>query len=265
MTSLTSADYLEHLRAESRRFREVLTTCDPDARVPACPAWNAADLLWHLAGVQWFWGTTIRNRPAAPREEDAEPERPTSYDGLLTAYDEYSAALLDELAKADPAEPAWSWSTDQTVGFTYRRQAHEALIHRLDAEQTAGQVTALDPALATDGVLECLDVMYGGTPPWGEFRGLPHHVRIDCTDTDASFWVQIGRFVGTDPSDGQHYDETDIGVVTDPGTDPDAVVEGPAAALDAWLWRRRDDEDIRVHGDRGIYDRFREAVSHPIN
>ena len=40
--------------------------------------------------------------------------------------------------RADPAEPAWTWSAEQTVGFTLRRQAHEALIHRLDAEQTAG-------------------------------------------------------------------------------------------------------------------------------
>ncbi len=262
---LATADYLEHLRAESRRFREVLTTCDPAARVPACPDWDAADLLWHLAEVQWFWAKTIRTRPAPAREDDAGPERPDTYDGLLTAYDEYSASLLAELASADPTEPAWSWSSEQTVGFTYRRQAHEALIHRLDAEQTAGEVTPLDPGLATDGVLECLDVMFGGTPPWGEFRGLPHHVRIDCTDTGASFWVQLGRFVGTDPRDDQHYDEDDIGVVADPETEPDAVVEGPAAALDAWLWRRRDDDGIHVHGDRGVYDRFREVVSHPIN
>ena len=36
------------------------------------------------------------------------------------------------------ASEAWTWSTDQTVGFIVRRQAHEALIHRLDAELTAG-------------------------------------------------------------------------------------------------------------------------------
>lgn len=265
MTSLSHADYLEHLRSESRRFREVLATCDPAARVPGCPAWTAADLLWHLAEVQWFWGTTIRNRPTPAREDDEGPARPDSYDGLLAAFDEYSAALVDELAQADPAEEAWSWSTDQTVGFTFRRQAHEALIHRLDAEQAAGAVTPLDPHLAADGVLECLDVMYGGTPPWGEFRPLPHHVRIDCTDTGDQVWVQIGRFVGTSPTDGTHYDDDDISVVDAPGTEPDAVVEGPAAALDAWLWRRGDDSEIKVHGDRHIYDHLRVAVSHPLD
>jgi hypothetical protein len=54
MTILPHTDYLHHLRADSRRFREVLAACDPAARVPGCPDWDAGDLLWHLAGVQWF-------------------------------------------------------------------------------------------------------------------------------------------------------------------------------------------------------------------
>ena len=167
MTSLAPADYLQHLRTESRRFREVLATCDPAARVPGCPDWDAADLLWHLAGVQWFWAQTVRTRPAPASEEAPRPERPETYDGLLAAFDEYSASLVSELERADPTDEAWTWSTEQTVGFTFRRQAHEAMVHRLDAEQAAGEVTPFDPALAADGVLECLDVMFGGAPPWG--------------------------------------------------------------------------------------------------
>jgi uncharacterized protein (TIGR03083 family) len=264
MARLTFDGYLRHLRDESARFRAVLAGCDPDARVPGCPDWSAADLLWHLARVQWFWGTTIRTRPAAPEGGDElGPERPATYDALLTAYDEHSAALVAELEAADPSEPAWSWSDEQTVGFTFRRQAHEALIHRLDAEQTAGQVTPLDPALAADGVDECLAVMYGGAPPWGEFAGSSHHVRVDIADRDESLWVQVGRFTGTDP-DGEHHDVEDIRVVPEPRSGADAVVSGPAAALDAWLWRRGDDSQIRVTGDRAVYDRFRLAVDQPI-
>jgi uncharacterized protein (TIGR03083 family) len=264
MAKLEFSDYLQHIRDESRRFREVLADCDPHARVPSCPDWDASDLLWHLAGVHHFWATTVRTRPAAADENDPGPERPGSYDGLLAAFDEYSAALVSELEAADPAETAWTWSTEQSVGFTYRRQAHEALIHRYDAELTAGSVTPLDRELAADGVLECLDVMFGGCPPWGEFSGLPHFVRVDITDTEESVWVQIGRFTGTNPEDDVHYDEDDIHVVDDPGTEPDAVVSGPAGALDAWLWRRGDDSEIRIHGDKAVYDHFRLAVNHPI-
>lgn len=264
MARLDFPDYLRHLREESRRFRDVLADCDPATRVPGCPDWVAADLLWHLAEVQWFWGGAVRTRPAAADEDAEGPARPESYDALLAAFDEYSAGLIGALESADPAEEAWTWSSEQTVGFIYRRQAHEALIHRLDAEQTAGQVTPLGRALAADGVEECLDVMFGGAPPWGRFTPLPQTVRIDVSDTDESIWVRLGRFTGTNPADGVHYDDDDISVVADPGTPPDAVVRGPAAALDTWLWRRRDDDGIEVSGDRAVYDRFRGSVNHPI-
>ena len=266
MARLEFGDYLRHIREESRRFRDVLAPCDPTAPVPTCPAWDASDLLWHLAEVQWFWAKTVRTRPDGPDDEDKGPARPTTYDGLLAAFDEHSAALVAELEAADPADRAWTWSSEQTVGFTLRRQAHEALIHRLDAELTAGNGAApLDPALAADGVEECLDVMFGGAPPWGEFSALPHFVRVDVSDTDEAVWVQIGRFSGTDPATEVHHEEDDIRVVPDPGADADAVVTGGAAALDTWLWRRGDDSEIRVTGDRAVYDHFRLAVNHPIN
>ncbi len=266
MARLGFDDYLGHLREESARFRAALTECDPAARVPGCPEWSAADLLWHLTEVQQFWARVVRDRPAGPGEDWEEPERPASYDALLAAFDEHSAALAAALEVADPAEPAWSWSEEQTVGFTFRRQAHEALIHRLDAEQTAGEVTPLDPELAADGVEEALAVMFGGTPPRGAFTGLPHHVRVDLTDRDESVWVQVGHFTGTDPDTGTHHDEIeDIAVVPDPGGEPDAVVDGPAGAIDAWLWRRGDDREIRVAGDRAVYDHFRRAVDQPLD
>lgn len=266
MTTLDHDDYLGHLRSESRRFREVLATCDPAARVPGCPDWDAADLLWHLAEVQWFWAQTVRTRPAAADESAEGPTRPESYADLLAAFDQYSASLVSELEQADPADEAWTWSSEQTVGFTFRRQAHEALIHRLDAEQTAGDVTPLDATLSADGVLETLDVMFGGKPPWGNFDGLPQHVRVDLSDTGDQVWVQLGIFSGTNPSSGTSYaDENDISVVPDPGTEPDVIVTGTAAATNAWLWQRGGDAEITVSGDRGVYDRFREVVNHPLN
>lgn len=266
MTRLDFPDYLAHLRRESQRFRDVLAGCRPDLPVPSCPAWNTSDLLWHLGRVQWFWAATVRRRPHAPDGTGPEPQRPGAHEELLAFFDESSAALVDELERADPADEAWTWADEQTVGFTFRRQAHEALIHRVDAELAAGgAATALDPALASDGVLEALDVMFGGAPPWGEFRPLAHAVRVECADTGDSTWVQLGRVVGTDPVSGLDHDDPGIDVVPDPGTDADAVVEGPAGALDAWLWRRGDDSEIRVHGDRRIYDRFRLAVNHPLN
>lgn len=268
MAPLAPLDYLAHLQRESTRFREVLATTPADARVPGCPDWSAADLLWHLAEVQWFWAEVVRTRPSAPAEDAPGPERPASYDALLAAFDQHSAALLAQLRSADPADPAWTWSSEQTVGFTYRRQALEALVHRVDAEQTAGRASLIDPALAADGVLEALDVMFGGTPPWGRFDGSGQHVRVDCTDTGDRVWVELGRFTGTDPRTATSYDETDIGVVADPGGAPDAVVAGPAALLLTWLWRRTDRDDPaagpRVSGDPDVHARFAAVVDQPL-
>jgi uncharacterized protein (TIGR03083 family) len=266
-TRLSPDVYLEHLRAESARFRDVLAACDPAARVPACPDWDAADLLWHLATVQRWWTEVLRARPARP--EAIDPARPQTYDELLRAFGEWSADLAAVLHGADPRDEAWNWSDDHTVGFILRRQAHEALVHRVDAEQAAGMPSEVDARLAADGVHECLDVMYGGLPAWGSWEPGEATVRVDVTDTGDSFWLRFGTFSGTDPDSGTAYaDEEDFHVVPAPDdteVEPDVVVDGPAAALDLWLWNRGSDDEVAAVGDRDVLQRFAAIVQSPIN
>jgi len=263
MARLQPEAYLHHLRDESARFRRVLAGTDPAARVPSCPDWDATDLLWHLGTVQHFWATIVTQRPQGP-DDYVEPPRPEGHAAVLEFFDAGSARLLAALAEVDPAEEAWTWSADHTVGFTIRRQAHEALIHRVDAELAAGERTPLDAALAADGVEEVLDVMFGGSPPWGEFTPRERYVRIECTDTGDATWVQLGDFRGTGP-DGTVHDGPDLRVVTAPATPAAATVGGPAAALDAWLWHRGDDAELRVEGDPAAYADFRACVDYPID
>ncbi|UMG92596.1 maleylpyruvate isomerase family mycothiol-dependent enzyme [Nocardioides sp. TF02-7] len=268
MTRLDHPDYLDHIRRSSRRFRDVLATCDPAARVPACPDWDAGDLLWHLTEVQWFWTQVIAARPAAPDEEAPGPERPGDHAGLLAFFDETSAGLVAALEAADPAEPAWSWSDDQTVGFTYRRQAHEALIHRLDAEQAAGDESPLDPRLAADGVAELVDVMYGGEPPaWGRFEPGEGEVDVELTDVEVVLRVRPGMFHGTDPDSGESHDGPHLlllDAAEQAGGAAAATVRGTAADVDAWLWKRRDDGAVTWSGDPGVRERFLAAVRPPL-
>lgn len=265
MTRLAFPTYLDHIRRESVRFREVLTDTEPATPVPSCPGWAAADLLAHLGEVQRWWTHVVAERPDAPAEITAE--RPAAYDRRLAFFDEWSDKLAGALAEADPADPCWSWSqnpADHAVAFVLRRQAHEALIHRLDAELAAGTPTALDPALAADGVHECLDLMYGGLPPWGSFEPLPHHVEFAMSDAGTSVWVQLGVFSGTSPDGVERAGEPDLHVVPPPGAEADAVVSGRAADLDAWLWHRGDDSGIHITGDRDVYARARLVLEQPI-
>lgn len=269
MTRLSPEGYLEHIRSESVRFGAVLAGCDPTAPVPSCPDWSAADLLWHLTTVQWFWTTAVIDRPAEVNEAQ-KPERPEAYVDLLREFSQWSAALVGALDGVHPAEEAWTWSgepADHTIGFILRRQAHEALIHRLDAELAAGVASEVPAELAADGVKEVLTVMYGGCPPWGSWSPLPHYARIDTTDTGHEIWVQLGLFNGTSPTNGEEYvDEEDLHVVDAPDDlEPDVVLDGPAGALDAWLWHRGDDSEISVAGDRAVFDRFLAVISQPID
>ncbi len=267
MTRLAYPAYLTAIRRESARFRDILATCDPTSPVPSCPEWTAADLLWHLTEVQHRWHAIIANRPQNPDQMAyVRPERPEDRDALLAAYDEAHAAFVSAVEAADPADAAYSWSGDpanRTVGFTYRRQAHEALIHRLDAELAVGDVTPLDPSLAADGVEEVLDVMYGDLPPWGSFDPLPRYLEFRLSDADTSVWTQIGTFSGTAPDGREYAHEKDMHVVGRPGVPADAVVTGEAGAMDAWLWQRRDDAGITVTGDRAVFDHARELLANP--
>ena len=112
----------------------------PTARVPGCPDWTAADLLWHLArGAVVLGRRRSRTRPARPATSRCRPERP---DVVRRAAGGVRRVLRrpGRRARAPPTRPSrpGPGRTSRPSGFTFRRQAHEALIHRLDAEQTAG-------------------------------------------------------------------------------------------------------------------------------
>jgi uncharacterized protein (TIGR03083 family) len=255
-----SIDYLAHLARESALFGHALDGAASDARVPTCPDWNADDLLWHLGEVQWFWGTVVREGVDGQAARAMARPRPDSRPGLMDFYLTASADLGKVLSAASPESPAWTWSDDHTVGFIIRRQAHEALIHRVDAELTAGQRrSVMDSALGADGVDEALRIMYGGDlPAWGMFVAEDERVvRIQATDTSDSWFLTLGRFSGTDPDDNKSYDQPGIQVAgADPGGTAVAAVRASAADLDCWLWRRPTDAEPERTGDTSVLADF---------
>lgn len=260
-------DFDAHLATESDAFLEAVLAADPDARVPGCPDWTADDLLWHLGGqVQSFWAYVLRTRPNPP-EDWSEAERPADRDGLVAAYRAASADLREQLAGIPDDEPVWTWHhSNHTVGFIRRRQAHEALIHRVDAEQAAGRLSSLDPALAADGVAECIDWMYAGAPDWGRFTPSGERVALECTDTEVRVLIGLGRFTGTEPESGTERDEPDVEFLGTDSTEPaDAVVRGTAGDIDLWLWHRGPLETLDVSGDQAAFATLRTILGHPLN
>lgn len=262
-------DHLAHLRADSARFAAVLQDAPVDGPVPSCPDWRADDLLWHLAEVQWFWATVVREAVPDPGGLQ-HPDRPTDRPALLAFFHDATAELQRALAEVEPAEPRWTWhDTDRTAGFIRRRQAHEALIHRVDAELTADVARApLDPALATDGVDEALHVMFGGAPSWAQVElDRDATLLVSTTDTGRSWVATLGRLSGTSPDSGTTYTDEPLVETTDADTSTPAAatVAGPAADLDCWLWGRPTIGQLDRSGDEQVLTRFQRLVSEGID
>ena len=246
-------DYLAHLRADSARFAEVLAECNPAEPVPTCAGWTAADLLWHLGEVQHSWGTIVRDG-LSDWDQYVQPARPDGFRALLAFFHDASRTLVEAFETTSDDVAVWTWfEPDQSVGFVRRRQAHEALIHRLDAELTAGTVTGLDAELATDGVLEAVECMFGGAPSWATSTKDGPVGRLATTDTGATWLVQVGHWSGVGPRDGAVYvDEVTLFLV-DHG-EPTFELRGSAGDLDAWIWNRPALAEVTRNGEMADFE-----------
>jgi uncharacterized protein (TIGR03083 family) len=256
-----SIAYRSVVEAESGRFLETLAGTDLHAAVPSCPGWQVADLLWHLAEVHGFWAEIVDRLledPAATQDRT----RPT--DPALHAFAaDRRAELLEALARRSPAQRCWSWSDlGGDVAWVARRQAHEALIHRTDAELAAGvTVTRPDAALAADGVDELLRGFIVGVPHWATWTPDGTTVALECTDVEARYVLELGRMTGTSPASGRSYDLDAAELRHDPSAPADAEVSGDAWDLDRWLWGRGDAAALTITGPREVVTRFRTLVA----
>lgn len=250
-----SLDYVSHLIVESQRFLDVLRAGPADRAVPSCPDWTAADLLWHLGGdVQHFWAQIVSSRLTHPSQVE-ELERPESYDGLIAAAERALADLVESLRGAEDHEEVWTWfSADQSVGFVRRRQAHEAFIHRIDAERCMGvESHPIDVNLAADGALEVLELYFAGLPEWADLSTPGDAGTIHLTDTGHTWTVRVDSWCGTSPNTGTVY--TDEPVLTllqgaeAEGVESTFSITGTAVDMNLWLWSRGPADSLTITGD----------------
>lgn len=257
---MDTSDFTAAVRIESARFVAALQEADLTRTVPSCPDWDGHDLAWHLAEVQHFWGAIVARLIEDPAEEYEEPERPPD-DELLALMRDASATLVAGLGERSPDDRCWTWHPDgETVGWVARRQAHEALIHRVDAELVAGtDVAAVDVGLAVDGVDEVVDVMLGGMPEWATFTPDGEAVTLVATDADTRWTIEFGRFTGESPSSGRSYDLDDARRADDRETE--TTISGTAWALDRWLWGRGEGRELEIEGEASLAERLRAVLA----
>jgi len=236
-TSLDKNDFLTALRRDGDAFAAAAGAVGFTAPVVSCPAWSVADLLWHLTEVHHFWGSVVAQQ-AGHWNEVVELERVPD-EQLMATYEAGLTRLVDALGASDPATPVWTWSTDHTAGFVIRRMAQETAVHRWDAELVAGTPTAIEAALASDGIDEFL--FHFLTNAAQRDKPVDGSVHIHCGDVAGEWTIR--------PTEGGF----DISREHAKG---DCALRGGASDLLLTLWRRCPLDSIDVVGNADIAAQF---------
>lgn len=249
--NFTALDYTAHVESESARFLHVLSDLDPSTVVPSCPEWSASDLVWHLTEVQHFWAAIVGDRLSGPSDY-TRPTRPDSSAEVLSFFETTSGRMLESLQTVADDLAVWTWlESRQDIGFVRRRQAHEALIHRVDAELAANQRSAIDPVLATDGVLEAMEWMFSRAPDWATVNMDGPIGRLSTTDTGASWLVQVAHFSGEDNEGTSRSPKPIVKLLVE--GEASFELRGTAADLDCWIWNRPTIEPVAIAGDSSAF------------
>lgn len=152
---MTPREYVAALLREGGALADAARE-DPDRQVPNYPGWSVADLLAHTGGVhRWVLGI-VRSHATedAPRRVHKDRDQVR----LLAWFEEGVAALASQLGAADPDEPVWSFTADQTMGFWQCRMAHETAVHRWDTQSAFGNPEPIERRLAATGIPESLAI-----------------------------------------------------------------------------------------------------------
>lgn len=257
---LTHEAYLAAFAADADRLSQLARRGDGEAAVPTCPGWTLLDLVRHVGDVYAHKLALLRlGRRPEPGEWPLGDDLPLAE--AVERHDAVRRELAQALAGASPDTRCWTWmegAGEGTSAAWARRMAHEALVHRVDAEAAVGApLHPAAPGLAADGVDEVLTWMAGDPDVVAQAQagaGAPGTVLLD--------WGAGGRLV--DLPDGGH-DVRPVGPDGASSVDPDATLRGDALSLDLYLWGRlealpavmRGDLDVvEVSGDTRVLERL---------
>ncbi|HEY3870209.1 MAG TPA: maleylpyruvate isomerase family mycothiol-dependent enzyme [Actinocrinis sp.] len=242
-------DFEGHLKALREQGPLVVQAAEQaglDAPTPTCPQWRVADLLAHVGGVhRWATGYIGTGLDRLPTQEERDVLFATPADEeLLPWYRDAHRALVSALEAPDAgANTIWSFypQAPAPIAFWARRQAHEAAIHRADAQIAAGMPVEFDPGFAADGIGELLGGLLA-RPRGSLVADPPTSLGVSATDAEAEWTLLIGR---------------DSRTAIPERREADCLLRGPARDLYLLLWNRAGVEGIEVRGDSAVLDLWR--------
>ncbi len=252
-TRPTSKLYFGSIEHDVRAF-VVAARKGLDAAVPTCPGWTVRDLLVH---------TGVIHRRKHQVIEDGLTDRETAVsvpeEGLIEWFEQGAELMLTAFRARTASDSTWTWhKPDQTVGFWYRRMAHETLIHRVDAELSHGEASEVDEAIANDGIDEAFNVFIGGYPEWAALAKGNQVIRLSSPTT--SWRLRTGNFSGTTRS-GKILQDVATVLLESEEEPANCEISGTAAALNLWLWGRGPVSDLEVSGDAELANYLRTVAA----
>lgn len=167
---------------------------DLSAPVPTCGDWTVRDLAAHLGRVHRRVTATIETGADQMLDRDAEvPDGvpPDSRDEVATWLLRGAAALAGTFRASGPDRQVGGFGRPTTIAWWERRQLHETLVHRLDAELAVGLEPLADvaPELAVDGIAEWYDLLTDFRSGSRRVRGSGETIHLHVTDAPDGEWL----------------------------------------------------------------------------
>lgn len=246
MTIDQLAEQLRRIEAETAAM-VAAARLDVNAPVDGCPGWDVAKLCQHLGTVQRWSATALRTSTQPDRSTLERPEPGGEVDYLAGGV----TTLLDALRNRHAEDPVWNFSkAPQVASFWARRQMHEVVIHRWDAQRAVGEPDPIDPAVAIDGIDELFDIFVPLRLGGRDGIDIGGSVHLHCTDVPEGSAEHAGEWT-FHTSDG-------IFSLHRGHAKGDCALRGRASDLLLMLWRRiaPTAESLTAFGDTEVLDRW---------
>lgn len=233
-------EHVDALEEQGTALASAAERAGPDAAVPTCPGWTVRDLVAHAAGVHDWAASFVRADPGADPDQELPPAAPG--EDVVGRYRKAHAELVSALRAAPPDLETWTFlAAPSPLAFWARRQAHEAAIHRADAEAAAGSAVGYPREFALDGIAELLLGFYAR--PGRRLRSeRPRSLLVAPDDAPVSWLATIGP-------EGCRTELTDAAAAAD------CTLRGPASDLYLALWNRP--AAPRMEGDADVLELWR--------
>jgi uncharacterized protein (TIGR03083 family) len=243
-------DAFNLLDGEIRRIAELAADTDEHTPIAACPGWDLAALVDHIARFYVRNAKMVRELAKAridPRT--IETGQPADWADVPAWLLRLGAEMIATLRAADPDAQMFAWGKDQHARAWIRRALNETTVHRVDLEAAAGVEGPIEPAVAVDIIDELLDMLpYLASlrPAVRELHGDGETIHFHATDLAGTGLP--GEWLITLEPNGFRWSRAHVkGAV---------AVRGPVRDLALFAYGRRKQNSLDVFGDTSLLDHW---------